>query len=267
MYIDFHTHIFPSNIASRVLRILQNNAKKQGNVATNPCTDGTAEGLRRSMKLCGVLKSVALPIATKVTQSESINSFASSVNSEDIVAFGSVHPMQPDWEDVLNRLAENGFKGIKLHPQYQQVPVNGKETLRVLKKAEKLGLYTTIHAGVDFGQPPLMCTPSMLSDVLDEVSGKFIIAAHLGGFQMWDEAEELLVGRDIIFDTAMVGSFIGSDQYKRIIKNHGSNKVLFASDSPWENPSDTINALKSLELNDSDYENIFYKNALGILGL
>ena len=267
MYIDFHTHIFPQHIAARVLRILQNNARKQSGIEQKPCTDGTADGLRSSMRLNGVSVSVALPIATKVTQSGSINRFAEEVNSDDIVSFGSVHPLQPDWESVVEELAEKGFKGIKLHPQYQQVRVDSPETVRVLKKAESLGLYTTIHAGVDMGMPlPLMCTPKMLSDVLGEVSGKYIIAAHMGGFQMWDEVEKELVGTDIIFDTAVVGSFIDREQYRRIIINHGSDKVLFASDSPWENPCDTINALKSLELNEDDFDNITHKNALKILG-
>ncbi len=268
MFIDFHTHIFPDKIAQRVIRILKGNAQKQGHVEQRSFADGTLGGLRASMERCKISKSVALPIATKPTQADSINSFAMEVNSPDVISFGSVHPMQSDWEDVIDRLYESGIKGIKLHPQYQQVRVDSPETIRVLKKAESLKMYTTLHAGVDIGvPPPLMCTPKMLSDVLTEVSGEYIIAAHLGGFDMWDEVEKELVGKPIYFDTAVISSFIEKEQYKRIVKNHGSKKVLFASDLPWEDPLDTIRGLDSLGLSTEEYEDIAYKNAKRILGI
>lgn len=266
MYIDFHTHIFPEKIAGRVLAVLKDNAERESGQPQKAHTDGTAEGLRKSMRENGIDISVALPIATKVTQAEGINRFAVEVNSPDIVSFGSVHPMQDDWESVLEGIADAGLKGIKLHPQYQQVRVDSPEVIRILKKADALKLYTSIHAGIDIGMPPpVMCTPKMLSHVLEEVSGKYIIAAHMGGYKMWDEVEKELVGKALYFDTAFVKGYIDREQYRRIIKNHGSEKILLASDSPWENIGDTIDELKSLGLDGAELDNIMYKNALRIL--
>ena len=190
MLIDFHTHIFPSAIAERVLKTLCENTLRYKGVEKIPCTDGTIDGLRENMRAKGVDISVVMPIATKVTQSVSINKFAEQITSDDVISFGSLHPFQDDWEEVLVSLAEKGFKGIKLHPQYQQVQVDSDEMIRVLKKAEMLKLYTTLHTGADHGVPPPdMCTPLMLKHVLEEVSGKYLIAAHLGSMDMWDDVE------------------------------------------------------------------------------
>ena len=56
-------------------------------------------------------KCVVLPIATTVTQSGSINQFAESIDSDDVRSFGSVHPMQSDFDAVLSELAEKGDQG------------------------------------------------------------------------------------------------------------------------------------------------------------
>ena len=268
MLIDFHAHLFPQAIAERVLKTLSGNILACKGVEKIPCTDGTVDGLRKNMRAKGVDVSVVMPIATKISQTCSINSFAEEITSDDIISFGSLHPFQDDWEDVLTNLAEKGFKGIKLHPQYQQVQVDSNEMIRMLKKAEELKLYTTLHAGVDYGVPPPdMCTPLMLKHVLEEVSGKYLIAAHLGSMDMWDDVEKYLVGTDMYFDTAAISDIIDKDQYRRIIKNHGADKILFATDSPWEDVLETLAALNQLGLDEEELEKIKYKNALKILGI
>lgn len=268
MLIDFHTHIFPSAIAERVLKTLCENTLRHKGEEKAPCTDGTVDGLRENMRAKGVDISVVMPIATKISQSGSINRFAEQITSDDVISFGSLHPFQEDWEEVLVSLVEKGFKGIKLHPQYQQVQVDSNEMIRVLKKAEELKLYVTLHTGADHGVPPPdMCTPLMLKHVLEEVSGKYLIAAHLGSMDMWDDVEKYLVGTNMYFDTAAISNLISKEQYRRIIKSHGADKILFASDSPWEDVDKTLAALKQLELCEEEFEKIKYKNALKILGI
>ena len=121
---------------------------------------------------------------------------------------------------------------------------------------------------MDYGVPPPdMCTPLMLKHVLEEVSGKYLIAAHLGSMDMWDDVEKYLVGTDMYFDTAAISDIIDKDQYRRIIKNHGADKILFATDSPWEDVLETLAALNQLGLDEEELEKIKYKNALKILGI
>lgn len=266
MLIDFHTHIFPDKIAERTIEILKRSIKEVSGFDAVNYHDGTLSGLRNSMKENGIDISVVMPIATKITQSASINRFAKSVISNDIVSFAGIHPMQDDWERTLWDIAEAGFIGIKLHPEFQQVYIDSPEAVRVIKKAEELGLYTLIHGGKDVGlPPPVHASPEKIARLLDKINGERFIAAHMGGFMMWDEVEKYLVSSPIYMDTAAVSHFIDREQYKRIIKNHGADRILFASDNPWESPSATLKALESLKLTGEEMDKITHKNALQIL--
>lgn len=266
MLIDFHTHIFPDKIAAGAVRSLSNSIVNFQGVRYRHYTRGTVDSLVSSMERNGVDMSVILPIATKPTQTKSINEFAKQVRNEKLISFASLHPEQSDWEYILEGIKENGFKGIKLHPEYQSFYVDSPRSLEILRKAEDLGLYVTLHTGFDYGKPePIHCQPDRLKNTLEYVSGKYIIAAHLGAFMNWDEVEKHLVGTNINFDTSFVSKFISPEQCRRIIRNHGADKILFGSDSPWNSPKTEKDFLLGLNLSQEENEMIFYKNALKIL--
>ena len=266
MLIDFHTHIFPDRIAQRTLEVLKAGSLKCEKKEAISYFDGTKSGLLSLMADSGVDISIALPIATKPTQTDSINTFAASATDENILSFATLHPQNEDTDKILENIKESGFKGIKLHPEFQETYVDSPEIINILKKTEELELYTVFHTGHDIGlPPPVHSMPIRFERVLEYVSGEFIIAAHLGGWRAWDDVEKYLVGTPIRFDTAFIKNFIPHEQAKRIIKNHGSEKILFGSDAPWENPKDTLEFLLSLELNENEIENITYKNAEKIL--
>lgn len=266
MLIDFHTHVFPDKIADKTIAVLEDNIKKQGH-DYKAAIGGTLNALKQSMSENNVDISLVLPIATNVKQSTTINNFAALINGKDgIYSLGSLHPMQTDWEEVLYDIKEKGLRGIKLHPEYQQFYIDSKEALDIFKKCEELDLVTVLHAGKDGGMaPPVHCTPERLSHVLDYVKGDKIVAGHLGGWSLWDDVEKYLVGTPIYFDTAYLLNFIGNDQLVRIIKNHGSEKILHATDSPWEKQGEIAKLLSSLPLSQDELDNIFYKNAKKLL--
>ena len=270
MVIDIHTHIFPDRIAPKTIDILLGNIKTLHGICNKAYSDATLGGLKTSMHDAGVDLSVVLPIVTNIKRTESINLFAGDVNNQnaDVISFAGIHPLCDDTDVILSDIKEKGFKGIKLHPEFQKFYIDSDESLKVLKKAEELGLLVLIHSGVDIGiPPPVHCTPERLKNALKIVSSKNIIAAHLGGWKMWDDVEKHLVGTNINFDTAFIKDYISKEQFERIVKNHGADKILFGSDSPWENPKDTLDFIKSLNLTVGDFDKITYKNAKRLLSI
>lgn len=266
MIIDFHTHIFPDKIASSALHSLMEPVLLYEGRVYEPQTDGTLKGLLASMEKASIDISVTMPIATKPSQTESINRFAQSIDSDRIVSFGAVHPLAENAFEVLEELHEKGVKGVKIHPEFQDFYIDSEESIEFLKKAEELSMYVTIHAGEDIGfPPPVKCTPQRLKNVLQHIEGDRIIAAHLGGFRMWEDVEKHLVGTPVIFDTAFISMFIEKEQCTRIIKNHGCKKILFGSDSPWESPSKTKEFIDSLGLSEDEKDCIYFKNAMKAL--
>ncbi len=268
MIIDVHTHVFPDAIAGKTLDFLKQKMLNQSGIRAESYTDGTVNGILDSMDKNSIDVSLIMPIATKVSQTTTINNFAESLRNDRLISFGSVHPLDADFENVLADLAERGFLGIKLHPEFQDFYIDSPEGLRLLKTAHKHGLFTLLHAGGDWGYPsPYHCTPERLKNILGEVDPTKIIAAHLGGFEMWDEVIKFIPKSGMYVDTAAVGNSIDVDVYKAVIKEIGAKNILFASDSPWEDQGHALSFLKGTGINDDEFDLITYKNACRLFGI
>ncbi len=261
--IDFHTHIFPDKIAEGTLHFLS----ERCHVA--PFTNGTADGLEESTKKAGLALSIAMPVVTKPSQFESINRFASQFRGEDgILSFGGIHPDCADYKKELLLLKEMGFKGIKLHPDYQETFFNDLKYKRIISFASELGFVVSVHAGYDPGYPDRVhCTPKMAREVLDEVKPPKLVLAHMGGFKRWDEVEEHLVGQDVWLDTAVVFGEISDGQFIRICRNHGPDKILFATDSPWSGQKESVEYFSNMDMTEKEKRLILTENAKKLLTL
>lgn len=103
--------------------------------------------------------------------------------------------------------------------------------------------------------------------MLGKISGGVFVLAHLGSQQMWDEVEKYLVGKDVYFDTSMGFECYSNEQFMRIVRNHGADRILFGSDSPWSNASKELEILLSLPLPEEEKQLIMSGNAKRLLGL
>ena len=213
MIIDFHTHAFPDRIYERTIEILESNVVKYSQKIHKAAGSGNIDGLKTDMDKYGIDISVVLPIATSPKQTESIIAFADSVNAcnDKIISFASLHPMNESPEDIVKKIAEMGFSGIKLHPDYQDFYIDSPESIRILKECEKCGLTVILHPGHDHGcAPPRHCTPKRLSNLLGVLSCNNIVCAHMGGWEMWDEAMEFVIGKPFMIDTSFSLHLLGA---------------------------------------------------------
>lgn len=269
MVIDTHVHAFPDKIYERTIKILEDNIRTHGGYDVRATGSGNVNGLEKSMAADAIDFSLVLPIATAPHQTDTINNFAAAINGKGgIYSFGSLHPECDDIDGILERIAELGLKGIKLHPEYQRFYIDSPQSLHILKKCDQLGLYTILHTGNDHGcPPPVHCTPERLSHVLDYVSGSKIVAAHMGGWKMWDESERYIIGTSIMIDTCYSLHLMDKAQAKRMIRSHGADKVLLGSDWPWYSQGQSVELVKSLGLDDDELAKILGLNAAHILGI
>ncbi|MBQ8780847.1 MAG: amidohydrolase [Oscillospiraceae bacterium] len=266
MYIDFHTHAFTDAIAERAVDKLEKIVIEAG-FKERAETRGTVAQLLEKMDEWGVDRAVVLPIATKPSQQMSINNWAAEVMSDRLYCFGTVHPDAEDALEELERVKALGLKGIKLHPDYQGFFADEEKMFPIYEKCAELGLPLIFHAGFDVLSPDCIhCTPQMSAAVIERVPRLTLILAHLGGNELWDDVEKYLVGKNVYLDTAFIAGHISDGQLLRIIRNHGAEKILLASDCPWHPASAEIEMLKRLPLTDEEFELISWKNALGLLG-
>ena len=264
MIIDFHTHCFPEKIAFKAMEQL---CIRSG--ITRPAHNGTVASLADLAKKDGVDYSVVLSIATNPKQQHSVNDYTISLKEIDgIIPFGSVHPDSECALEELERLKENGIKGVKLHPDYQGFFVDEGRMLPIYEKIAELGLITVFHCGFDIGYPdPVHCTAKALASVLDSFKNAPVVAAHLGGLCSANETIEYLAGKNLYLDTAYCSGVMSPAWAKRIVAAHGTDKILLGSDAPWNSPMQDIEFVRCLGLSEEEEKAILGENARKLLSL
>lgn len=260
MVIDFHVHCFPDELAAKAIQLLEERAGIHAKL------NGTVADLKSSMERAGIDISVVLPIATKPSHTESINTWSASIQDSGIIAFGSIHPDYAGWKNELGRIKSLGLKGLKFHPEYQLFYVDEPKLFPLYEKALDLGLVILFHAGVDIGLPgPYHCTPERLLKVIKAFPGGKIVASHMGSYSYWHDVEKFLVGEDVYFDTSYSLGIMDDEQAKRIINRHGYKKILFGTDSPWKDQSEQLTKVKGLGLDREAEDAILGENARRLL--
>lgn len=269
MIVDFHAHAFPDALAARSVAYLSEKA------SVPAFADGTVRGLAEAASRVKADVALVLPVVTKPSQFKSVNAFAKTINDGAFDAFGvrlrSFGGIHPDSDNVDAELAEIkalGLKGIKLHPDYQQTFIDDPKNLRIIEKAAELGLLVSVHAGLDYGFTDCThCTPERSKNMLRLTGVDNVILAHMGGFAMWERVADLLVGEKVYFDTGVVARYMDKRLASDIVRAHGADKVLFATDSPWASYEDSVEFVSSLDLTAQEKNMIFGENAARLLEL
>ncbi len=269
MIIDFHTHVFPEKIAQKTIDILA--SKSNG----HPFTNGTVDGLLAHMESSNVDLSITLPVLTKPSQFESVFNFAKVVNEQfaraktKLISFAGMHPALDNIPEKMAMIKAAGFKGVKIHPDYQDTFIDDDGYLQILSSAKDNDLIVVTHSGIDNGYigEPVKCPPELVKKVIDKVGHSKFVLGHYGGHSQWEQVYDLLAGKDVYFDTAFTLHEINEDLFKKILEKHGADKVLFATDCPWQSMTDYINILDKYDLSKDVKDKILYKNALNLLGI
>ncbi len=269
--IDAHVHLYPDKLAAKVTPAL---SEKFGNA---PAFDGTVNGCRAHMRACGLVASLNLPVATDAHQVTHTNEFWSAFargGADDageaprVFSLASLHPDSSDKAAEVARIAATGFVGIKFHPEYQTFRFNDAVMDDVWEAMSARGLVAYLHAGGErVFSPPYHSTPTEILRLHERFPKLKIVAAHLGGFHMWDEVEATLIGRDIWLDLSHTFFWMKDEQILRMIRAHGAHRILFGSDAPWQDPGKVLHALLALPLTHDELEAICYTNARDLFRL
>lgn len=264
-YFDFHTHAFTDSLAERALSGLSDTSGK------TPATDGTVKGLREIMNRNNIKEFMLLPVATKPSQQTTINNWAAEVMGNGLYACGTVHPDAENAFEEIERIKSLGLYGVKFHSEYQHFCPDEERMFPIYRKIAETGLIAVFHGGYDpFGEAEIRCTPERMARAVEKVPELKFVVAHLGGINVWDDVEKYLAGKydNLWLDVSVIASFgIDENQLTRIIRTHGTDKILFGSDCPWDFPENEINMLNRLQLSEDDKEKIFFRNAHRLLGI
>lgn len=258
--IDFHTHAFPDNLAEKAIKNIE---EKSGIKAFR---DGTITSLLFSMDKNQIEKSVICSIATKPEQFESILKWSKKIRSERIIPFLSIHPSDNKFKEHIDIIKKEGFKGIKLHPYYQEFNLDEQRLSPIYETICKNELILISHTGYDFAFPLIKkADPEKIIRIKENFPQLKLVISHLGGWKEWDKVKKLLWDKKIYMEISYSLQFIDKKTASDIINSCSEEFVLFGSDSPWGDQGQTISLLKNLNLGERKEKLIFNKNALKLL--
>jgi predicted TIM-barrel fold metal-dependent hydrolase len=261
--IDIHTHAFPDEIAARAM------AKLEAGCPWKAFGDGTVAGLLKSMDLADIDISVICTIATKPDQVGGIVKWCLKVAADRIVTLPSVHPDAPDAAQWCERIADEGFPGIKLHPMYQQFAADEPRMDAIYDACRRHDLFVVSHCGYDIAYPPddTRGAPARFAAVLKRHKGLKLVCTHMGGWRAWDESAQSIIGSDAYVETSMSLTDLPRDKAVAMISAHDPSRMMFGTDWPWQPQKESVKAIERLGLSKEQTRAVLYGNAAKLLGL
>ena len=257
---DAHAHIFPKKISEKAVSSI-------GDFYSIPmsCKNGISDELIECGDKIGVSHYLVCSTATVPHQVESINSFI--INEcelhPEFVGFGTLHPDYDNIEKEVDRIISSGLRGIKIHPDFQEFYIDDDKAEKIYRAIEgKLPIL--IHMGdprYDYSRP------KRLENVMKAFPKLEVFAAHLGGYERWDEAITCLFGKNIHFDTSSSLEFLSPDYARDIIRGFGVDNIFFGTDFPMWDHYGEIQRFMRLSLNDDENKKILGDNFIKYFNL
>ena len=259
-FIDIHTHVYPDEIALKATHSVQDFYHIQG-----ASMKGTVEQLLRQKQAAGISKAVILPVAIRPDRARGINQFILQQTQlhSDLIGFGTVHAAMENITDELQWILDAGLKGIKMHPDSQRFPIDDPR-LFPLYEAARGRLPVLLHMG---DHRYNYSHPIKLRKILDMFPGLDMIAAHFGGYSMYQTACELLKDTDCVLDISSSLMFLPEGEAERFIGIYGAQRMAFGSDYPLWDPVTELDRFMRLKLTPEQQEQIAWKTAHRILKL
>lgn len=261
-----HAHVFPRDIRE----------------------DGTVEALLRVMDECAISKAVCFapfPRQLNPDSDETNHWLHRQIEGNDrLIGFGVIDFEKGDLKGQVDRIAELGFPGIKLHPAYQKFAIDGVAAFEVYARAEELGIFLSFHTGVHWHR---------IRDYqvwrFDEVAYHFkklrFSMEHLGGYCFFNEGlavmqnnmhrgkddQRIYAGLTSVFDPDVNRLwYLSDDKIRDLIWQTGDTASIFGLDFPYNNSKaiqSAITHVLNMDLPDESKKRILGENLHRVLGV
>jgi predicted TIM-barrel fold metal-dependent hydrolase len=244
--------------------------------------EGSIETLLRLMDKCQIKRAVAFAPFIDQVKDLGIDPnewLAQELEKHDnICGFGTIDLDKPDLAKQAETIANLGFKGVKLHPAYQQFNILADELKDFYAAAEELGLLLCFHLGVHWHRikdyHPLLC---------DELAHfypnlKFTME-HVGGLSFFLDALAVLTnnlegGNVYAGITSVLNKsfnqlwYLGPERMELLVSLIGSKQMIFGLDFPYNDAyrvQEAIDVIMGLDISAEDKANILGRNLARLL--
>lgn len=252
--IDVHNHIYPEKIARKASEAI---GTFYGGEAM--FHEGTGDELAASLKRAGIGKAIICSAATTPSQVESIDSFIASEcrKHPEFIGFGTMHIDYEGIDDEIKRMKALGLRGVKLHPDFQKFFIDDFRALPMYRSMRDNGMILLCHMGDD--QRPYS-QPHRMAAVLEQIPDLKVIAAHFGGYRVWEEALTAYKPGTCYFDISSSLRFIDKETVYKFFDRYGIENFFWGTDFPMWDHEKELEYFLSLGLSREQNQMILYDN-------
>ena len=258
-FIDIHTHIYPDMVAEKAAQSIRDFYK------IGDTMNGTVQMLLDRGGQVGIEKFVALPVAIRADRVQSINNFIhqQTLEHDCFVGFGTVHADMQDIPGEVERIIGMGLRGIKIHPDCQKFDIDDPK-LFPLYDAIQGRIPIILHMG---DQRYSHSHPARLRHIMDEFPKLEVIAAHFGGYTVYETARQELQDTNCIMDVSSSLMFMEPGVAEKYINLYGAERLAFGTDYPLWDPVKEVQRFLDLKITPEQKEQIAWKTAKEFLHL
>ena len=149
-----------------------------------------------------------------------------------LIPFASVHPSDSGWRERLRGYAARGARGLKVHPEMQRVFPDDPRMMEIYAECEALGLAVIFHAGRSGIEPSFMRKYALIRRYIAPARTfpkvQFALG-HAGARDVEDAVGLARLQKNVWLE--VTGQ--GTTQLDSIIKQVGTERLLFGSDWPF----------------------------------
>lgn len=256
--VDIHGHIYPEKIATKAVGAIGHFYNVEMRY------EGTAKNLLKLAEGSDVTHHVVHSVATSAKAVETINTFIAQECAQhpEFIGFATMHQDYADPEVEIERAMSLGLKGVKLHPDTQQVNLDDPRLMAVYEIIEGR-LPVMLHVG-DYRYD--YSSPARLKKVLAAFPDLVVNAAHMGAWSLFDIGYDYLASERCFVDTSNSMVLVGARHMKELVHLYGASRVMFGSDFPMWDPVTELEHFLSLGFTDDELDLMLWRNAEAYLG-
>jgi len=263
-----HAHVFPAALNSA----------------------GTIDQLLAHMDACEISQAVCFAPFPHQTAAQNLDPnawLADQLKSQDrLFGFGTIDFTRADITQQVQRLADLGFKGIKIHPPGQKLSILSPPAIEVYRAAQEANLFLVFHTGIHHHR----LRDARLVD-WDEIAQEFpklrFSMEHVGGWSFFHEALAVIANHvpppweknkcnvfagltSIFSQQALPFWYMSPDRLRELVRQGGVDQLIFGLDFPYNDVTATrrgIETILSLDLPEGAAAKILGGNLQRELGL
>ena len=227
----------------------------------------TAPNLIREMEALGIVSSVVLPMDLPVGARNADHLLDVARRYPELLPFGSVHPIDRDADERLDRQKANGALGMKIHPNAQFIAPDQPKTVQLCGRCGDRGLPVLFHCGPVGIEPASARKRSQVAryeKTIAENPDTTFILGHSGALQY----EQAIPWAAQYPNTWFELSCLGLGALRQVIDTVPGDRLLFGTDWPFYHQGLTLaRVLIATEDDHALRRAILHDNAVRLLDL